>query len=681
MKKRTLWITLAVTVLLLIGVLAAAILLPYLGAANTMEGGELTLRQLEDGSLKLSWPASPSAEYYRVRILTPGAEEAAPLYEADIRDGNECILPDLPTDRLVTIRVDSAVGYSMLTAEKVRFGEESIEVTTTLDAPNVSNLQWTADPEQDTVSVTYQMKTGDCCRCYLTEASGESTEFAVIEGNAMQLAFGDLGDLPVPEYGQEYRFTFDAYRREAGLVFYGRVTAEMTVVREDLLDRELVLTCSDEGDNVCALSWNETKGDYYEVQCLNPDSGDWETVKLVDLTEVRSYVSPHLPAFQTYSYRVLAVGGQTEEGTPYAAVSEVLEYTTNESVTYATIWPVKDLDAYGDPEKTEVVGKALACTAYCVLEERDGLFGIRLGGMDDEISYIDSNYCMINLPDYIGDLCSYNITNSYSSLYMVHEYEIPDVTAEVTAGYERVQLADGSFLVPLLYPTAQKLVAAAKSAQEQGYRIKIYDSYRPNKATREIYDLTELILENELPAKTYTGKKVSLPTVGEDEVLTYEKVMVGGGFGLSSFLAKSGSLHNLGIALDLTIEDLETGEELPMQTSMHDLSHYSAVSRNNDNAKTLSAIMKGAGFGGLTSEWWHFQDNEIRSAIKLPTVWAGVNPAGWVAANEGWRYRNEKGSFYYNCTVTIGDKEYTFNMEGLVQEDYVPVAEDSLGVG
>ena len=116
-----------------------------------------------------------------------------------------------------------------------------------------------------------------------------------------------------------------------------------------------------------------------------------------------------------------------------------------------------------------------------MLGEKDGMFAIRLDG---KTCYIDSNYCMINLPEYLGPLCAYNITTSYISLYMVPEYGIPNVTGVVTGGYDHVRMADGTYLVPLLYPTAQKLRVAAETARDQGYRLKIYDAYRPPDACR-----------------------------------------------------------------------------------------------------------------------------------------------------------------------------------------------------
>ena len=87
-----------------------------------------------------------------------------------------------------------------------------------------------------------------------------------------------------------------------------------------------------------------------------------------------------------------------------------------------------------------------------------------------------------------------------------------------------------------------------------------------------------------------------------------------GAYSLGSFLATGTSRHNYGLALDLTLVD-STGTELAMQTSMHDLSWYSASANNNANANLLRDIMVGAGFIGIASEWWHFNDLEANAAI------------------------------------------------------------------
>ena len=300
---------------------------------------------------------------------------------------------------------------------------------------------------------------------------------------------------------------------------------------------------------------------------------------------------------------------------------------------------------------------------------------------------------MINLPEYVGDLCLYNITNSFSSIYTVHEYGIKNVSGTVVKGYENVRISEGRYLAPLLFPTAQKLIAAGEAAKEAGYTLKIYDSFRPKSATDSIYGLTGKILNNKVPSYTYTGKvvrdlakldwdpyenenagtettpdgeTVEPERLTEPKPLTFRILMTNNGeYSLGQFLAPGISRHNFGVALDLTIVDTE-GKELSMQTSMHDLSWYSAFKRNNANANTLYKIMSGAGLQNISSEWWHYQDNAVYETHEYTPLREGVSFACWVKDDNGWRYRLEDGSFYTDCTQTIEGREYIFDQNGYI---------------
>ena len=236
--------------------------------------------------------------------------------------------------------------------------------------------------------------------------------------------------------------------------------------------------------------------------------------------------------------------------------------------------------------------------------------------------------------------------------------------------------------MPLLYPTAQKLRNAAVEAELRGYKLKIYDSFRPQSATDSIYWKTNSILGRSIPNETYSGKKVNDlylvnwgPAEGETNTsnkdygkLSYRRLMTNNGaYGLNSFLASGTSRHNFGTALDLTLVDAQ-GVELPMQTSMHDLSWYSCSARNNDNAMLLQEIMNGAGLGGISSEWWHYQDNEIMLRNAYTPLRTGVSWECWVADSNGWRYRLPDGSFYANSTQTIDDESYTFDENGYLMQ-------------
>ncbi len=669
MAKNKKWIFLLLAAVLLSGIVAMVFgfFLPYMGAGSKMpEQGEFVINQQQDGSLLLSWPAADQADYYCLEFLIPGEtekDEPEVVFRDFIHQGTSCVLPQLPENMILTMRVRPVVEYKTFGKLQTRFSTSSLEVTTDFQIPIIWNFQWGADPVSQKLSARFQMRDGDHCHYFLLRDGREPQDLGILDTGALEIQFGD--EMELPAFGESFRFVFAALRQQPGLKFYGAQSAQMTVVRDDLLGREINLKCVDRGNNVFTLTWDETKGEHYEVQILDSDSMQWKTVSEIAGDGDRCYTSAHMPPFEKIMCRVVAVGGQTMENSTYAAVSEEITYTTQACAVYATVWPTKDLEAYTDPQKTEEAGRAETGRALCVLGEEDGMFAVRLDGA---VRYIDSNYCLINLPEYVGSLCRYEITNSNDSIYMMHDFEIPGVTGVVTAGYEHVMLADGSYLVPLLYPTAKKLAEAGQEAMAQGYRLKIYDAFRPNVATREIYSRTERILDDPLPAQTYVGvsrEQLDLPSPDEGaEELTYRMVMTGGRYDLHYFLAKGRSMHNLGIALDLTLENLETGHELSMQSAIHDLSCYSVLSRNNAAAKVLAQIMKGAGFGDLVSEWWHFQDNEAKSGLDLPTVRNGVSAACWMNDGIGWKYRTETGEYCMGETVSIDGTDYTFDENG-----------------
>lgn len=87
----------------------------------------------------------------------------------------------------------------------------------------------------------------------------------------------------------------------------------------------------------------------------------------------------------------------------------------------------------------------------------------------------------------------------------------------------------------------------------------------------------------------------------------YKAFVTEGGYRLSAFLARDASNHNYGVAVDIALVDMETGEEVEMQTPMHELSPLAATKNNTYMADMLATWMKSYGFTGIVSEWWHFE--------------------------------------------------------------------------
>ena len=629
--KITLIICLAALPLILIAAFLLAAL-PYINAASSMpEGALLSFLDLGGGEYALEWTASPDAARYYLSI--DGGERSEPLTE------NAAAVGPL-SEGEHSFTVTPLGSWKLFGKEYFREGE-SVTVTVPLVSPEAPEAEWIPDEDAGTLSVEAEPLVGRSYELRIIDAGGERPLDSTLADGELGVSFGEDGDLPMPEYETPYRFCLRAVVNGQQYEITGPAGEEYTLKREALLPDTSSLTSEELGENRYALSWTEAKGDWYEIQYS--DGGEWETLATVECTEELRYETEALRSVWDYSFRVMGADEGAEEG-EYVSESDVIDVTTELSPLYCTIWPLMELPLYESSDaESETLASVPAASTLCVLAEEDGFFRVRYG---ETYGYLSSSYCMINLPEYMGKLIGYDITNSYASKYAVHGYEIPEVTGEVVKGYEHVCLAEGVYLAPYLYPCCEKLYTAANAALEQGYRLKIYDSYRPNQATVDIYNKAELMTNQPVPELDIYGEvPEELPELAEGQTLTYRMLWEDGTYGLPNFLAKGGSMHNMGIALDLTLERVDSGEELEMQSDMHDLSIYSVINRDNDEALILDNIMKAAGFGGLTSEWWHFQDNETRKNLSLNTyMWAGVSIEGWHASDGEWYYLDSLGT-------------------------------------
>ncbi len=128
--------------------------------------------------------------------------------------------------------------------------------------------------------------------------------------------------------------------------------------------------------------------------------------------------------------------------------------------------------------------------------------------------------------------------------------------------------------------TAKKLVEANEEFYQLGYRIKIFDAYRPR---RYQYMLREAAAEINPATQGYIANP------------------------------KTGSHHNRGTSVDITLTDLE-GRELDMPTGFDYFGKEAGITYNGcteeqkANRELLGTIMEKHGFRRINSEWWHFDD-------------------------------------------------------------------------
>ncbi|WP_029231105.1 hypothetical protein [Butyrivibrio sp. VCB2006] len=697
----------------------------------------VTIRETGSEQLLLEWPSADEAQSYQVEIFSDDQN-----YISESCTETYCFLKsDIPEDKKVTIRIRYKVDgkfHKYIEAKTYINIPDPRDVVMIFDSDNKKlSFKWKAEGNDD-FTLLINTGEGDNLGKLDIPKSSDSYEVTTFSG---YITFGDKGSYPLPPEGEQYLFELESTRTEKNIQFVGMKKKFEVVSDGEFLHESIRLFYSVSGENYYNLTWTEVSCDGYEIQEKAGDASDdeWETIATTQSEEACSYDTDRLPPGKEICFRVLPIGVAGEWTNSNTSVVHI---KTDAFPDYATIWPTSSMEVFSDTDKNSTVGKVTAMEALCVLEEKDGFFKVKTDSCE---GYINSNYCFINLPEYLGDLCAYDITNSYASIYLVHDYAIPEVSARVIPGYENILLDDDTFVVPLLYPCAVKLESIAKAALEDGYRIKIYDSFRPYEATRYIYDETAKRIDLELPDATYEritlsafrqlqaqgienayetvpedqwpvlpeetdeatadgsmdmaeggeavdapaqdqvstdvasaessldqtmSEEMVIPTIEDVEgvpeaadIMTYRRMMLSGGFSLGSFLAARGSTHNLGIAMDLTLETMD-GEELKAQTNMHDLSHFSILSQNNDMANMLSEYMVEGGYATLVSEWWHFQDDATRALYRPASIQKGVSIEGWKYDGKGWKYRLPEGDYYANITAQINGKDYSFDAKG-----------------
>ena len=690
-KKKRIIILLAVALVLALAAVGVfGYLLPYMGAVSQFPAERnVSFYQRPDGRLQMCWPKAENADRYFLEVLIPQegvpSEDWEVAYSATVEDNTEHVLAPMSGEkRAIRLRVARAYTFLFESEPRYRLNDDAIFLEDTFVAPHAPVVNWEPDPDKDTVTATFTLSENCYARAYYLAESSVAPMKSKLYGSTT-FTFGEGQQFPMPTYEETLEFTFDACREATGFTFYSTQTEVYTVTREDLLGTHINLTTNANEDNTYTLNWTEAKGDYYVLQFREDEKDKWEEVKRYDLTANLTYTTP---AYEPYSYRqfrVLTYRTGEDQNVEQVSDSAVVPIDVKSVLTYATIWPIKELPVYTDAAKTQESGTVPAGQAFCVLALEEGLFKVRTG--KDTYGYIDSNYCMINLPEFVGDLLEYDISNSYASLFNFHGVPIEGVTGKVVVGYEKVMHDKNEYLVPLLYPTALKLEQAGVAAREKGYGLKIFDSFRPQKATRDLYQRmvdkcpspiplpTALPTYNEKPGEPNKVDPNVTPEPLDPEYLakfmksdgvtpmTYQEFITNNNrYTLNYFLANGTSKHNKGVALDMTLT--KKGKNQEMQTIIHDLCWYSETAKNTSAAKTLASIMKGAGFGGLKSEWWHFQDNDALNGLKPPALKNGITPECWVADGRGWLYRQANGDFCRNTVKTIEGTSYRFDASG-----------------
>jgi D-alanyl-D-alanine dipeptidase len=137
------------------------------------------------------------------------------------------------------------------------------------------------------------------------------------------------------------------------------------------------------------------------------------------------------------------------------------------------------------------------------------------------------------------------------------------------------------------------LCKVQKDALEKGLTLKIFDGYRPVKAVTFFQEWAKR------PETNPHLKAIYYPNYSRGEL--FER----------GYIALKSS-HSRGSAVDLTLVDLKTGQDLDMGSSFdffNDLSHTESTQINEGQRKNrylLRELMESQGFKNFNQEWWHF---------------------------------------------------------------------------
>ena len=180
--------------------------LPYRNAQSTMTQGQMELRVLDDGKLQLTWPQADGTDRYLLEVRETGDMEQPYVYYRVYTRENTWTLPPLPTDKELTISVRTVVDYRQLWQEKERISENELSISLSLVPPALQNMQWTADEETKTVTLTYTLGENEWCHLHWKDEGGVWQEVQDTDQTELTLTFGDQGEFPVPSFGKHIFF-------------------------------------------------------------------------------------------------------------------------------------------------------------------------------------------------------------------------------------------------------------------------------------------------------------------------------------------------------------------------------------------------------------------------------------------------------------------------------------------
>ena len=196
------------------------------------------------------------------------------------------------------------------------------------------------------------------------------------------------------------------------------------------------------------------------------------------------------------------------------------------------------------------------------------------GSSEDNVHLSDDSSGFVSLSEAVPDV-----------LPDIRYYSSFNFIGERIDGYEEP-------LAILTKEAAEALAAVSDEVKTMGYRLRIFDAYRPQKAVTHFMRWAEDIHDTRMKEYFYPG-------------LDKESIIPQG------YVAEH-SGHSRGSTVDLTLFDMKTQTDLDMGCTFDlfgELSHPDCgevTEQQYDNRMYLRKVMMKYGFMPIAEEWWHF---------------------------------------------------------------------------
>ena len=320
-------------------------------------------------------------------------------------------------------------------------------------------------------------------------------------------------------------------------------------------------------DPGCAIPYVRVDDDIYwsgdESQCYN------EMVNIQDYPDLDMTNSEHIIDY-SYQYQYCLNISFNEEGTPGRGSAIFLH----------CMGPLKPYTggcvAIPEHIMKQVMQRVREDCVVVIdtLEDMGGGFDAPAEETADEVKLSDDSSGFVLLSEAVPD-----------AILEIRYYSTYNFVGDRIDGYEE----------PLAFLTKEAAAALAEVSEdlkEQGYRLKIFDAYRPQMAVTHFMNWA-------LDPEDVRMKEYFYPELEKDVLFP------------QGYIAEH-SGHSRGSTVDLTLFDMRTEREVDMGGTFDyfgELSHpdYTDISEEQyANRMILRDAMLSHGFRPLAEEWWHF---------------------------------------------------------------------------